>query len=153
MNAAEFERAFRELLRSQQSSDDNTGCVSIENCIRCRDCTFCKGSIDLLRCHYCFDSERCVDCTHCRLSQDLFGCTHMTGCSRCSRSAYLERCVDCRDCNYCFGCVGLSGRDFHILNEPYDRSAYFKLTAELSRSLGAAPTGLGGRLARPRAGR
>jgi hypothetical protein len=31
--------------------------------------------------------------------------------------------------------VGLSRRDFHILNEPYDRAAYFELTARLAREL------------------
>jgi hypothetical protein len=32
--------------------------------------------------------------------------------------------------------VGLSRKDFHILNEPYDRSAYFALVKKLSRELG-----------------
>jgi hypothetical protein len=40
-----------------------------------------------------------------------------------------------RGCNYCFGCVGLSNKDFHILNEPYDRSTYFETVARLSRAL------------------
>ena len=30
------------------------------------------------------------------------------------------------------GCVGLSRKDFHILNKPYDRSAYFAITARLT---------------------
>jgi hypothetical protein len=52
------------------------------------------------------------------------------------RSTQLVRCVDCVDCSYCFGCVGLVKKDFHILNKPYDRSAYFALTAKLARELG-----------------
>jgi hypothetical protein len=40
------------------------------------------------------------------------------------------------DCTYCFGCVGLSHRDFFILNEPYERAAYFETTARLARELG-----------------
>jgi hypothetical protein len=39
-------------------------------------------------------------------------------------------------CSYCFGCVGLSGRDFFILNEPYDRNTYFHVTRRLARELG-----------------
>jgi hypothetical protein len=31
--------------------------------------------------------------------------------------------------------VGLARRDFHILNEPYDRATYFELTARLAREL------------------
>ena len=135
MTASEFEQAFRALQQAYRSDGENVGCVNAIECKRCRDCTFCKGSNDLLRCHYCVDSERCNDCTHCTGCKDLLSSTHMTGSERCSGSAYLERCVDCRDCHYCFGCVGLSGREFCILNEPYSRSDYFKMTAKLSREL------------------
>jgi hypothetical protein len=31
--------------------------------------------------------------------------------------------------------IGLSRKDFYILNEPYDRQAYFDKVAELRRSL------------------
>jgi hypothetical protein len=31
--------------------------------------------------------------------------------------------------------VGLSGRDFHILNERYERRDYFAITSRLSREL------------------
>jgi hypothetical protein len=31
--------------------------------------------------------------------------------------------------------VGLSRRDFHILNEPYDKATYFEITARLSKEL------------------
>jgi hypothetical protein len=33
--------------------------------------------------------------------------------------------------------VGLAGKDFHILNEKYDRNAYFALVAKLQKELGA----------------
>jgi hypothetical protein len=35
--------------------------------------------------------------------------------------------------------VGLSKRDFHVLNERYDRATYFELTGRLARELGIAP--------------
>jgi hypothetical protein len=53
----------------------------------------------------------------------------------CVGSAYLVRSTSCSGCNYCFGCVGLSRRDFCVLNEPYDRATYFELTARLAREL------------------
>jgi hypothetical protein len=34
-----------------------------------------------------------------------------------------------------FGCVGLHQKDFHILNEAYDRETYFDVVARLSRDL------------------
>jgi hypothetical protein len=45
------------------------------------------------------------------------------------------RSAACVGCAYCFGCVGLSRRDFHILNEPYDRATYFELSGRLAREL------------------
>jgi hypothetical protein len=39
------------------------------------------------------------------------------------------------ECNYCLGCVGLSHKDYHILNQPYDRSAYYELSRQLLRQL------------------
>lgn len=38
-------------------------------------------------------------------------------------------------CAYCFGCVGLSGVDFYILNEPYRRADYFAITEQLMQEL------------------
>jgi hypothetical protein len=45
------------------------------------------------------------------------------------------RCASLSGCQYCFGCVGLSGKDFHVLNEPYDRKTYFALIARLAKEL------------------
>lgn len=42
----------------------------------------------------------------------------------------------CTQSSYLFGCVGLHKKDFHILNEPYDRQTYFATVARLSRELG-----------------
>lgn len=51
-------------------------------------------------------------------------------------SAYLVRSVDCTGCTYGFGCVGLSRKDFCILNVPYDRATYFEVATRLARELG-----------------
>lgn len=45
------------------------------------------------------------------------------------------RCASMTECTYCFGCVGLSHKDFYILNQPYDRSTYFQITRELTAQL------------------
>ncbi|MBI4950431.1 MAG: hypothetical protein HY908_00210 [Myxococcales bacterium] len=139
MTRSEFERAFAELLRRQGADLGNPGSVACEDCRRCTACTFCRASTDLLRCHYCVGCERSVDCTHCHGSRDLIGCNHCERSERCVGSAYLGNCVDCRDCHYCFGCVGLAGAEFHVLNQRYDRSAYFALVAELRRELAGEP--------------
>jgi hypothetical protein len=53
----------------------------------------------------------------------------------CSSSSYVVRCVGLVGCTYCFGCVGLSNKDFHILNQPYSRKEYFALTSRLTKEL------------------
>jgi hypothetical protein len=133
---AEFDAELRRLLQAHEQRTENERCIECTGCERCQDCTFCKGSKALSRCHYCVDSQRCSDSTHCRSSRDLVGCNHCVGCERCVQSSYLYRSIDCTGCTYCFGCVGLSRKDFHILNRPYDRSTYFAITSRLARELG-----------------
>jgi hypothetical protein len=134
----EFERAFRELVEQHGKRSDNERCIECHGCAACADCTFCKSSKRLVRCNYCVEVEESVDCNHCFGSRALVGCTHCNASERCSRSAYLEQCVDCDDCRYCFGCVGLSSREFHILNRRYEKSEYFKITGQLRRDLGSS---------------
>jgi len=81
------------------------------------------------------ENAQCIDCSHCKACVGCMGCSHCIASERCTQSAYLVRCVGLSGCSYCFGCVGLAGRDFHILNEPYDRSSYFAMTAQLARDL------------------
>ena len=135
LDPREFTRALAALLAEHGARRDNERCVECWSCSRCSDCTFCKNSKGLVRCNYCVDCEGSVDSNHCVGSRALVRCTHCDQSERCSGSAYLERCTECDDCRYCFGCVGLSGKEFHILNRPYPRGEYFKLTAELRKKL------------------
>jgi hypothetical protein len=132
VNAAEFERRFRELL-SEQKGPANVGCLACERCERCSDSTFLEECKNVARSHYC---TRCVDCTECTHSVGCAGClscNHCESCERCVGSAYLIRCVGMSGCTYCFGCVALSRKDFHILNEPFTREEYFAKVKELRR--------------------
>lgn len=142
---AEFEARLRELVAAHDKRADNLRCVECVQCERCVDSTFCRASKLLVRCHYCTGCERCTDATHCTSSRDLLGANHCVACERCTRSSYLVRCSDMTDCTYCFGCVGLVKKDFHILNEPYDRSSYFAITSRLARELGLDGDGRGRR--------
>jgi hypothetical protein len=132
----DFESELRRLLQAHEQHTENERCIECAGCERCKDSTFCKSSKALVRCHYCVDAQRCVDSNHCRASRDLMACNHCVACERCASSSYLVKSIDCTGCTYCFGCVGLNKKDFHILNRPYDRSAYFALTGRLARELG-----------------
>lgn len=133
---ADFEAELRRLVQAFEEGADNERCIECSGCERCKDCTFCKGSKGLSRSHYCVDSQRLTECTHCRASRDLLGCSHCVACDRCTQCSYCTRSVDCSQCTYCFGCVGLTKKDFHILNKPYDRRSYFAIVERLARELG-----------------
>jgi hypothetical protein len=136
MNRSEFEAAYRKLLGAHGTQSANSGSIACERCTGAIDSTFCVECSQVTRCHYCQGSQGCSDCSHCARCRECLGCTHCQDAERCSQSAYLERCASCTRCNYCFGCVGLSGKDFHVLNEPYDRETYFATVARLRRELG-----------------
>jgi hypothetical protein len=133
MSGVEFEAALLELAAGARTG--NIGCIDCEGCERCRDCTFCVDSTRLARCHYTVGCHGCVDCAHCSRCHDCSACQHCILSEACVGSAYLVRSTGCSGCTYCFGCVGLTRRDFCILNEPYDRATYFDLTVRLAREL------------------
>jgi hypothetical protein len=131
----EFEARYRELLAAQQGAIENERCVQCEHCRGCSSSTFCRHSQQLVRCHYCVECEQCTDCSHCQASQGLLSCHHCVDTRSSMGCTYLVRCSAMAQCNYCMGCVGLSNRDYHILNQPYDRSTYFELSQQLLRQL------------------
>lgn len=133
-DASEFERRYTELLKSAQAPG-NELCVECTACTACSRSTFCRESTRLVGCHYCVRSEHCTDCSHCRDSVRLVSCHHCIASEDCTSSRYVVRSRGLSNCTYCFGCVGLSGKDFHILNEPYSRKQYFELVDHLSKTL------------------
>jgi hypothetical protein len=138
LSAPEFERRLRALL-SEIDAEDNHGCVQCVQCSGCSACTFCRDGERLVRCHYCVRCALCSDSSHCKGSRNLIHCSHCNESENCVDSSYLVRCVALTGCSYCFGCVGLSQADFHILNQPYERSEYFAITAQLLRELRLEP--------------
>ncbi len=135
MNAREFEARYRELLRVHEAREENDRCVKCEHCRGCTLSTFCRHSQQLVRCHYCVECEQCSDSSHCRASRMLVSCHHCTDTQSSTGSSYLVRCANMAHCSYCMGCVGLSHKDYHILNQPYDRAAYYQLTRQLLSQL------------------
>lgn len=135
MNAAEFERRLRALVAEHEASEANVGCLACERSARCRDSTFLRDCRNVARSQYCTGCVDCTDCSHCERCAGCTSCSHCEACEACVGCAYLVRSTACRQCTYCFGCVGLANKDFYILNEPYERQAYFARVAELRRAL------------------
>jgi len=135
ISAPEFERRLRELIAAQDSATGNVGCLACTRCERCHDSTFLEDCKGVVRSNYCKGCEGCTECSHCSGCTECLSCSHCEKCERCTQSAYLVRSIACSGCTYCFGCVGLSKKDFHILNEPYERQEWFAMVAELRRAL------------------
>ncbi len=135
LTSKSFESRLRDLVAGFGRERANYACVECERCTACAHSTFCRDSERLVRCHFCVRCALCTDSSHCRSSKSLIGCQHCIESEGCSSSSYLVRCVSLTGSTYCFGCVGLSQRDFHILNEPYGRRDYFAITKRLTQEL------------------
>ena len=135
MDAKEFTRRLKALEKKFDSEVVNRQSHHLRDCVRCTGCVFCEGCERCYRCSYSVDCTGSSNLTHCIRCN---GCHHLANCvecSSCTSSAFLVLCKDMTECNYCFGCAGLSKKDFHILNEKYSRSDYFKIVKQLTRSL------------------
>ncbi len=127
-----------ELARLERSAHErgNPGSYQSDDCDNSSHCMFCAGCKDCHRCNYAVDCSGCTRCTHVRDCVACHHSTHLEGCERCVECQYLVRCRDCAECLYCFGCVGLVRKEFHILNQPYDRKTYFQKVKQLRLELG-----------------
>lgn len=135
MDRAQFEAGYRKLVASLGAVSTNARCLACERCEGCSDATFCVDCRGVVRSQYCRECTDCTESSHCSRCKGCMMCTHCESCDRCTSSAYLVKCVGCNGCTYCFGCVGLFKKDFHILNEPYDRQTYFEVAGRLEKEL------------------
>jgi hypothetical protein len=131
-----FERALTELVRTQQAQKDSPTSYKAYGSERCISCTFVTNCSDCFKCTYCTFCARCSDCTQCRECADCHTASYCVRSQHCYKSSYLILSQHCYECVFCFGCVGLFGEEFCILNKRYRRDVYFKIVAELKVMLG-----------------
>ena len=135
LNKREFLRQLAELERQHANRQDNPGSYRCEGCEQCAGCMFCTRCTTCYKCTYCTSCDRCSECTHCHSCTDCHRSAYCVESQNCTGCKYLVYSRDCSDCVYCFGCVGLRGKEFHILNERYDRKTYFEAVAKLEKEL------------------
>jgi hypothetical protein len=131
----EFLERLAGLVRAAGSDAANPGSYGCTDCERCADCMFCKGCDACHQCTHCTRCQLCNNCSHCVDCKNCHACAYCLRSESCSASAYLILSRTLADCTYCFGCVGLSRKDFHILNVPFGRTEYFALTKRLRAEL------------------
>jgi hypothetical protein len=135
VTAEEFVRERRRLVEEHAAAAGISAGVESKNCTSCVDCMF---SSDCHRCYKVLYSTGCTDSSFLTQSQrcaDSHQLVYCEDCDHCARCNYVIRSSRCFECDYCFGCVGLVGKDFHILNRPYRRGEYFRIVKELREAL------------------
>ena len=136
MTRRQLEAEYQRLRRQFGDSAENPGSFRCQGCRHCAHCMFsqdCEGCYRCTHCTRCKDSSHLTHCADCR---NCHGSSYCHGCSSCVGSSYLTLCHACSDCTYCFGCVGLSKKDFHILNVAYTKSEYFRIVKALEAEPG-----------------
>lgn len=136
MTARAFEAERQRLLRAFERSAENPGSVSCTGCRQCVSCMFCSDCEECYRCTHSTGCRASSHLTHCRECDACHDCAYCIRSESCTRSSYLVLSRSMSECTYCFGCVGLAKKDFHILNVPYTRSEYFRITRALAEELG-----------------
>lgn len=77
--------------------------------VHCRDC------FDM---YYGTQDEKCYQCINVKESYELFFSQNCTGCKE---SSFLRNCIACTNC---FGCINLTGKQYHIFNQPHSKEEY-----------------------------
>ncbi len=131
MNRTEFQAELQRLQRELGAGQENAGSFQSASCEGCLRCMFCSACRNCYRCTHCRDCEALTGSSHCLRCTSCHDCSHCEDAEACTASAYLVHCFNCNECTYCYGCVGLSKKEFHILNVPYSRTEYFKLVKQL----------------------
>ena len=136
LDKSSFESELRDLQNRLGKTEANPGSYKCSGCKRCYGCMFTTDSVDCFGCTHCSDCERCSGCTHCRRCEGCHDSSYCVDSSNCSNSSYLVKSQNCSDCVFCFGCVGLVGEEFCILNKKFSRKEYFEKLEELERAFG-----------------
>ena len=133
-----FFAQFREL--QENVPRPSLGAVNCKNSDYCnyvgnaKDSYLCFGSIEIENCLYGspYESKYCVDtylareCEYCYECSDFEKLSNCGFCQDCAASLNLLFCFDCKNCQDCIGCVGLRGKNYCILNQPFSKEEYLK---------------------------
>ncbi len=142
-----FDKSFNDqfyglFLNVPQIAIMNDDWVWSENCAYCQDFALWKncyfaietGEIeDSMYCHHCNTAKSVVDCDQV-ISNSSF-CYECISSINLYNCKYLQNCTDCSDCTFwnslnwcsdCFACVGISNKQYCILNKQYTKQEYQK---------------------------
>ncbi|QQR55533.1 hypothetical protein IPG41_03190 [Candidatus Peregrinibacteria bacterium] len=123
---------------SNENCPYTTGTAYSKNCylINCsendEDCFYGKliqSCKDVMDSAYCYDSEF------------LYECFYVKNCYNCRYVYYSQNAYDCSFCDNvarssnCFLCTGLTGKEYHFMNQPVSKEEYAIKVAEAMKDL------------------
>lgn len=120
-------------------------CVG-DNLVQCKNAYQCFDAYDLEDCNYCIETNSLKDCTDMTVNfktEFSYQCIHSPGCTNVNFCYHCDFCSDSEFCAYsrnlknCFGCSYLKDKEYHILNKPYEKEAYFKAVQSIKADLQA----------------
>lgn len=112
-----------------------------KNCYLCFDAAHDENSAYL---YDTFDARNCLDMTYTTQGSDLsyeivssakiFNSNYIYWSTQCADSSYI---FNSSDLNNCLGCVGLSHKQYCILNRQYSKKEYEKISVQVLKELGS----------------
>lgn len=119
-----------------ENNEDSYG----DNIRNCKNSFWVFDSFGLHDCIYMYngdDAKNLIDCTHLGWAEQCFEimsggnlneCMFCSGCWYSNNLTYCELVYNSHDC---FGCIGISHKEYCILNQPYSKDEYFKKVPEI----------------------
>ena len=106
----------------------------------------CDHAANLIGCCSLVSADTCIE--GCGFGAELRNCAqfvsvglnahHVVNSLNCFNNVrYLTYCIDCTESANCFGCVGLNGAEYCILNQPYTKQAYVETVKKIRAALEA----------------
>lgn len=130
------------LTGSENCFGDNL--IQSQNCYMCfdvyksQDCMYMNdawNTKDSAEITFSDGSELCYECFSLGLA--TYNCNFCDYIRTSSDCEYSELLFNCKNC---FGCVGLQGKQYYILNKPYPKEEYFKKVEEIKAQMKADGT-------------
>lgn len=109
-----------------------------------KNCNFVFKGHELQDCIYISNVKALKDCVDCDMTLECELTYEAVEDNKNYNCNFLYWCADMRDCEYmmycfnmenCFGCFNLKRKQYHILNQPYEKEEYFALVKTIKETL------------------
>jgi len=141
--ALKFPRRFMHGRKNENVSGDY-----VNNSNNARDAYFVNNNEDCRWVYFTLKSKSFYDVTVSTLGNELIYESHaipksnyfLKFCDICSNGCRnMEYCSNCDSSSYCFGCIGVRGKEYCILNKQYTKEEYEELIPKIIKHMDEMP--------------